>query len=230
MGGLASDALKISPQKSPGFPGRFSLVSLGLRDTPAGLAQVIFTLVPLNTLLLAQLHGLEKIRLRSVICAIVGSGGIAIVVGSLGGVIPTAISITELLCATLCTAEAFVLAKVLPIPSALLTIATGMTVGAVILLLLSLVTGEVRQLPHQSLTWFALIFNGIGSALLFALYFRLLRILKVSTLSYVFLLSPLAAIGLSAILDHEGVTLPFLIGGIVVLGSVYIGIRPPALR
>ena len=59
----------------------FLLISLGLVATPASRYQILMATVPLLTVFLSALHGIEAISVRGVLGSLLAVGGIAITVG-----------------------------------------------------------------------------------------------------------------------------------------------------
>jgi drug/metabolite transporter (DMT)-like permease len=67
-----------------------------------------------------------------------------------------------------------------------------------------------------------------GSVLVFVLYLVVLRHWDASRAAYVFVLSPITAVALSAWLDGEPVGPSLVAGGVLVLAGVYLGALRPA--
>jgi drug/metabolite transporter (DMT)-like permease len=108
--------------------------------------------------------------------------------------------------------------------------AVGMVAGTVVLFLGSLVAGETLELPHGAATWTALIYLvTLGSVAVFLLYVFVLRRWAASRAAYAFLFSPIVSLALSAWLDDEPVTAGLILGGLLVLGGVYIGALRPSV-
>lgn len=69
---------------------------------------------------------------------------------------------------------------------------------------MSVAAGEDHQLPTEPATWIALGYAVlVGSVVVFLLVVRLIRAWGASRASYLFVVSPLFAIGLSVWLDDE---------------------------
>jgi drug/metabolite transporter (DMT)-like permease len=84
--------------------------------------------------------------------------------------------------------------------------------------------GEQRAIPQLPTTWYSLGFTVIfGSVVLFGLYFWLLRTYAATTASYVFLVSPVATLALGAWLANEQITMAVVVGGLLIIGGVYVG-------
>jgi drug/metabolite transporter (DMT)-like permease len=61
----------------------------------------------------------------------------------------------------------------------------------------------------------------------FGLYVFVLERWSASLVSYEFLLIPVVTAIYSALLTGEALTLPVLLGGLIILGGVYVGLYPP---
>jgi drug/metabolite transporter (DMT)-like permease len=207
----------------------FGLAFVAIRMTGAGLAQVLLGTVPLMTLVLVPLHGLERFRPRAMVGSLVALVGIAILAADrialdipLGG-IGLALVVALLL------AEAGIVAKLTPGADPIATNAVGPLAGVGLLVPLSLIVGERWALPSQQDTWLAAAYLGvIGSVAVFWLFIVVLRRWTASAASFQFLLIPLATVPFSAWLTGEVVTPLMLVGGAVVLLGVYVGVFLPA--
>jgi drug/metabolite transporter (DMT)-like permease len=149
----------------------FALSYWGLVHVPAGQAAVVGALLPLVTLFLAVAHALERLSWRALAGGIVAVAGVAVVSGDQVSSDVPLVSLLALLAGIVCGAEASIVVKRLPPVDPFATNAVAMTVGAVILLVLSLMSGESRTLPSQAATWVAFVYlvslGTIGVFLLF---------------------------------------------------------------
>jgi drug/metabolite transporter (DMT)-like permease len=207
-----------------GFALSYAFVYFGLKEAHAGPAQVILALVPLLTILLAVGQGQERFSARGLGGALVAAGGIAIIFrDQLGGSTPL-VSLLALVAGAVVIAETGILIKGFPRTDPTIMNAVGMSVGVVLLLGLSLATGEGWALPAKTDTWLALGYLvTFGSVVVFTLVLRVLRAWSASTSSYSFLLTPLVTIVVAAALVGELPTPAFVVGGAVVLLGVYVG-------
>ena len=114
--------------------------------------------------------------------------------------------------------------KWLPRTDPMVMNAVGMSVGVVLLLGLSAISGEKWAMPTKVDTWLALGYLvTLGSVVVFTLALRVLRAWSASTASYQFLLMPLVTIAVAAAIGGELPSAAFLVGGAVVVLGVYIG-------
>jgi drug/metabolite transporter (DMT)-like permease len=196
----------------------------GLLRVSAGLAGPLLALAPLMTLFFAAAHGVEKLRWRGVVGAVVATAGVLFgVVGGLGGAAHLP-SLLALVGGVACLAEASVAFKLFPRSHPLVTNAVALTTGVPLLAALSLLTGEQWALPNTLNTWAAFAYlTLIGSVGVFYLYVYVLSKWTASTTSYMFLLMPVATVLIAAWLLGEVITLSFVIGAALVLVGVWIG-------
>jgi drug/metabolite transporter (DMT)-like permease len=202
----------------------YAFIYWALVYVPASLAIVFLTLGPLFTFLFAWAHGQEAFRWRGLIGALVAFAGILIGLGAeIGSTVPL-IPLLALVAGVVVMAEGTVLYKSYPSSEPLAVNALAMSVGAAILLLISLVFGETWSLPATQTTWIAYGYLVLGgSVLMFYLFLYVLDRWTASATSYILLLVPVATIIIAAWLLDETVSLRFLGGSAVVLVGVWFG-------
>jgi drug/metabolite transporter (DMT)-like permease len=212
------------------FGAGFAFVYWGLVHAPAGLSQVLLACVPLFTFGLALAHRQERFRLEGLVGAALAVAGIAVVFGSgYDTGVPTS-SMLATLAGAVCWAEALVLVKAFPDVHPAAMNAVGMTVGAGLLLGLSIVSGEELALPEAASTLTAQAYLVLaGSLAVFWLYVFVAQRWSASAASYQLVLIPLVTVVVSAWLQDEPVTPAFGVGSALVLLGVYVGaLRRPA--
>ena len=211
-----------------GFGAAFGIAFVAIPMTGAGTAQLLLGLVPLLTIILARLHGLEQFRLRAILGASVALAGLAILAADrVAADVPLA-GIGLAFVTALCMAEASVVVKLTPRAHPIATNAVGMGAAAVLLLPLSWLVGESWILPTQSDTWAAVLYLIVaGSVAVFGLNVFVLGRWPASVVSFEFLLIPLATVPFSALLTGEAITPLMLVGGAIILVGVYLGALAP---
>jgi drug/metabolite transporter (DMT)-like permease len=213
-----------------GFGAAFGLAFIAIPMTGAGAGQLLLGLVPLLTLILAPIHGLEPFRLRAVIGSLIALAGVAILAADRISMDVPLEGIALGFAVALLFAESGVVVKLTPRADPVATNAIGMLVGTAVLLPISLLTGERWALPTQQDTWAAMIYLVLaGSVAVFWLYVFVLRRWTASAASFEFLLIPLATIPFSALLTGEVITPVMLLGGALILGGVYLGALAPSV-
>lgn len=212
------------------FAATFALMYYAFVELHAGFGQILLALVPLLTVLLAAAHGEERVHVRPLVGALMALVGVAIMTSaSLEESLPI-LSVLAGLGGAFCFAESAVLVRILPPVHPVTMNAVGMTAGAAALLLGASVIGESFVLPDDTSTWAALVYLvTLGSVGVFLLYLFVLGRWTASRVAYSFLLSPIVSILLSVWLDDEPVGPGLVLGGLLVLGGVYVGaLRAPS--
>lgn len=204
--------------------GAFVLASWGLVKTPASLASVLLALMPLLTIFLAYLHGLESLRWQGLIGSLLSVAGIAVVFSGSTGAALSIPRVLAIIAAAAFLAEAGVVVKKFPRSHPFAMNAIAMTVGVIILGMVSLLSGERWVIPSQADTWIALGYLVIVvTVFAFLLYLYVLRRWTASGSSYAFVMSPLITVILAAQLAGEQITSNFIVGAGLVLSGVVFG-------
>ena len=162
--------------------------------------------------------------MEGLVGAIVALIGVVVVFADqLGADVPLA-SLVLIVLGVLCIAEAGVIVKWIPRSDPFGTNAVAMTIGALLLLALTIVSGEPILIPGGQQAVMALIYLVIlGTVLLFGAYVYALTRWTASAVSYSTLLMPLVAVPTAAILTGEPITPLLVIGGAIMLAGVYVG-------
>jgi len=207
----------------------FVLISWGLVATPASRYQILMATVPLLTVFLSSFHGIEAISRRGIFGSLLAVGGIAF---TAGGATASGLSLPHtaaILLAALFIAEGGVLIKTFPPNPPIMTNAIGMTIGAVILGIASLVSGEEWTIPTQTSTWIAFLYLVVFVTIVaFLLYMFVLRRWSASGTSYGFVLVPLVTIVVASTVAGEEITWNFVIGAALVLAGALVGALLPS--
>ena len=210
-----------------------ALIYRGLVDTPAGVSQVILSLVPLVTFVFAVGHGLEPFRWNALIGALIAVVGVGLVFNDqLGSNVPV-MGLVSILAASVTIAETTVILKWFPRGHPLAFNAVALPLAAAIFLVASLLFGEPHSLPRSPEVWLSfswlIIVGTIGVMTLFVV---IIKRLSASVASYQFLLMPLVTVAASSVITGERVSPAFVVGAAIVLLGVYVGIlrgaREPA--
>ena len=207
----------------------FLLISWGLVATPASRYQILMATVPLLTVFLSALHGIEAISLRGVLGSLLAVGGIAITVGGSSASELSLPHVAAILVAAVFIAEGGVMIKKFPPNPPIMTNAIAMTVGGFILGLASLVSGEQWTIPTLTSTWIAFIYLVVFvTVVAFLLYMFVLSKWSASRTSYGFVLVPLVTIVVASSVVGEEITWNFLVGAGFVLAGVLVGALLPS--
>lgn len=209
----------------------FGLLYWALVEVPTGVGVVILALVPLLTLMVAVIQGVEPFRWLAAFGAVVAAAGVAVIsADQLAGSVPPLPMLAALL-AAVAIAQSSVLIKRLPDVHPITTNAIAMLVGAAVLGTVSRVLGEPWILPGEAPTWVAIGYLVlIGTVVVYALGLFVLTRWTASSASYLHILLPLVAVPLGAWLRSERVSPLFLVGAAVVMVGVYVGVVVAARR
>ena len=209
----------------------FGLAFVAIPMTGAGAGQLLLGLVPLLTLILAPLHGLEPFRLRAMLgslVALVGVGILAAIASPSTSRWPASGWGSSLRSSSRRRASC---SSSPPAPTRSRATRSACSTGALILVPISFLLGEQWALPTQSDTWAAMIYLVVpGSLGVFWLFVVVLRRWTASAVSFEFLLIPLATIPFSALLTGEVITPLMLVAGAIILAGVYLGALAPDPR
>ena len=207
-----------------GFALAYAFLYEALGDAPAGTTMLMLAIVPLLTVLLAAAQRIERLRAIGVAGAAVACVGIGVVSADQLTLAVPAASLALLVAAATCQAESGLIVKRFPPGDPITANAVAMLVGAALLAGAALLIGEPFVVPTMPATWIAMLYLiGPGSIGVFVLLLYVLERWTASATSYAFLLFPLVAIVLGALLLGEPVRPSFLLGGLIVLAGVYIG-------
>ena len=195
-----------------------------LRDVPAGIGAVVLAVGPLLTLLLAVAHGMERLSARALAGAVVALAGSAVIFAEPGGQGFGWGSFALLGLAALCASEAVVVSKRVSVAQHPVTINfVGMTVGAAVLLVVAWAGGDHLALPRTGEAQLAVAYLVAATVVLFLLVLFVVQRWTASATSYLFVLMPLVAVVMGALLLDEAITVATVVGGAIVCGGVYVG-------
>ena len=206
-----------------GFAGAYGCLYWALQEVPAGVAAVVVAIGPLLTLLLAVAHGLERLQGRALAGAVVAVAGSVLIFFQPGSTSFGLVSLAVLAVAALCASEAVVISKLCGPQHPLVINFVGMTAGAAALLIVSAAAGERLTVPKEGETQLALVYLVAGTVGLFLFVLLVVQRWTASATSYIFVLMPVVAVAVGALLADERITVTTLLGGAIVCAGVYFG-------
>ncbi|MFL5727789.1 MAG: DMT family transporter [Chloroflexota bacterium] len=213
------------------FAAFFGFIYAGLVNASVGIATTTLALGPLLTLGMATAVGLERLRPAAVAGALIAFAGIGVMYASaLSASVPISSLALLVSGAVSFAAGGIVVKRTAPIdPVVQNGIATS--VGAAVLVALSIITGEPLTLPRSAETWIAFAYLVVpGTIVTFGILLYLLHRWPASRVAYQFVLAPIVAIGLAALLLGEPVEPAVIAGtGLVILGVWLGALRPTAV-
>ena len=202
-----------------------SMLFISAYRLPGGVAATVASTQPLMVVFLACAVLASPIRLVSVLAALVGAVGVALLV-----LTPTAaldaIGIVAGLAGAAAMACGTVLSRKWQPPVSLFTFtAWQLTAGGLLLVPVVLVFEPAIPVPTMGnllgLAWLGL----VGAALTYALWFRGIARLAPSIVSSLLLLSPVTAVLLGWLVLDQSLTALQITGVLLVIGSIWLGQR-----
>ena len=128
----------------------FLFINWGLVATPAGRASILMATIPLLSVFLSALHGVERITRRGLLGASLAVAGIAVTAASPANGQASLPHMAAILMGAGLSAEGGVLVKWFPPSPVVVTNAIAVTVGGAILGIASLAAGEAWIVPAQA--------------------------------------------------------------------------------
>jgi drug/metabolite transporter (DMT)-like permease len=194
-----------------------------MQEVPAGIAAVVLAAGPLLTLLLAVAHGMERFSGRALLGALVALTGSALIFFQRGSIDFGWASFALLGVAALCASEAVVVSKLAGRQHPVVMNFLGMSAGAVVLLVVAAASGERLALPADGETRLAVAYLVAATVGLFLLVLVVVQRWTASATSYVFVLMPVVAVALGALVADEAIAATTILGGAIVCAGVYVG-------
>lgn len=202
----------------------YALMYWALVEVTAGIAAVVLAMVPLITPFLAAAHRQETISMRAIVGALIALGGVTwMTIGPEGLTLPLT-GLIAILLAAFSVSESVVLSKVVSANHPAVTNAVAMAFGSALLIAVSGVAGETWAIPGETDSLIAVVYLILfGSIGLFVLTLLVVRKWTASAVAYAFVLFPVVALLLEAMLTDEVLTLKKVIGALVVMAGVWVG-------
>lgn len=202
-----------------------SLLFVAAYRLPGGVAATVASVQPLFAVFLAALLLGSAIRVMAIVAALIGIGGVALLV-----LAPHAALDPAGVAAGLAAAAAMALGSILtrkwrPAAPLLTFTAWQLTAGGLLLVPVVFLFDPVLPMPTTGnlagLAWLGL----IGGALTYALWFRGIGRLEAPVVSSLLFLSPLTAVLLGWVFLGEALNLIQIAGIVLVIGSIWLSQR-----
>jgi drug/metabolite transporter (DMT)-like permease len=205
------------------FAAAYGCIYWAMQEVPAGIAAVMLAIGPLLTLLLAVAHGMERLSGRALAGALVALVGSVVIFFQPESLAFGWESFALLGAGALCAAQAVVVSKLVGRQHPAAINFVGMSAGAVVLVVAAAAAGERLVLPAAGETRLALAYLVAASVGLFLLALVVVQRWTASAASYVFVLMPVIAVALGALIADEPITATTIAGGALVSAGVYLG-------
>lgn len=205
------------------FGAAYGCLYWAMQEVPAGIAAVVLAVGPLLTLLLAVAHGMERLSRRALVGALIAIAGSSVIFFQSGAITFGWGSFALLVIAALCAAEAVVVSKLVGRQHPVVMNFVGMSIGAAVLLIVAAAAGERLVLPADGETQLAVAYLVAATVGLFLLVLFVIQRWTASASSYVFVLMPVVAVALGALVADEAIAVTTIVGGAIVCVGVYVG-------
>ena len=207
------------------FAAFFALYNVAMGYTTAARASLALSTLPLQTMVVGALLGIERLSARKAAGVAIAMAGVAGALASGLAYAPASAWRGELIMAgaVLCMAFYNVWARpFIQRSSALGFLASGMGAGAVVLVLLAAASGRLTALETFGIRqWLAGLYLGAGGgALAFVLWVVALRHASPTRVATTMTVNPVAAALLAAVLVGEPVTPNLLVGLVAVFAGI----------
>jgi drug/metabolite transporter (DMT)-like permease len=196
------------------------LMYWGLLQVSSDIAAIVYATVPLAAIILSICFRLEKYRLRLILGALLGLYGVEVIFGVAMGFGINIVFLVAVIGGALCNAVGMIAAKKAQEVNPILMNGVGFALGASMLLVVSLLTGETIALPSQQVTWLAIGFLVAVSVVGYSLNVYIIQQKSVTYASFSNVLTPLVTIATSSVMFGEAITPAFIVGG----GLIFAGL------
>jgi drug/metabolite transporter (DMT)-like permease len=205
----------------------FVLYNVAMAYTTAARASLALSTLPLQTMVVGSLLGLERLTVRKTIGVLIAVLGVAMALASGLVAAPAGAWRGELIMtgAVLCMAFYNVWSRpFIQRSSALGFLAVGMGAGAAALIILGVVTGRVTVLADFGTPqWIAGVYLGIGGgALAFILWVLALERASPTRVANTMTVNPIVASLLATQLVGEPITIDLIVGMIAVFAGIFV--------
>lgn len=205
----------------------FILYNIAISFTTAARASLALATLPLHTMVVAALLGVEPLTIRKTVgvCLAVLGAGAALAAGLASAPVGAWRGELIMTAAVLCMAFYNVLSRpIMRRSSALGFLTVGMGAGAVALLVVGFLTGSISSLKNlQTQQWIAGLYLGIGGgAAAFILWVMALERATPTRVANTMTVNPIAAALLAALLVGEPITPDLVFGLIAVFAGIWL--------
>jgi drug/metabolite transporter (DMT)-like permease len=205
------------------FGAAYGCLYWAMQEVPAGIAAVVLAAGPLLTLLLAVAHRMERLSARALLGALFAIIGSAVIFFQPSSLAFGWESFALLGVAAVCASESVVVSKLAGRQHPVAMNFVGMSAGAVVLVAVAALSGERLALPADGETQFAVAYLVVATVALFLLVLVVVQRWAASAAAYIFVVMPVIAVGLGAVLADEAIAATTVVGGAIVCAGVYVG-------
>lgn len=217
-------ALKVYVVSGMSIFASMTAVYWGAQFIPSGWIAVVFGLSPIFTGVLSKvLYQQKSFSMLQLIGMVCGLAGLITIFGNSSDFnADAAWGILAVLVSTIIHALSAVVIKRIDAPlTGMQATLGGLTVAVPLFLISILINSGQVSLDIPSSAWGAIIYMGvIATALGFSLYYFILKNMDAIKVSMITLITPVTALLLGALLNNEPLTMPILLGAILVVAGL----------
>ena len=199
--------------------------------TSVATATLCYYMQPTIVILLSPIFFRERLTARKLLCALCAAGGMVLVSGILeggSGGAGDARGILLGLSAAVFYAAVIILNKKVSVPDAYEKTILQLLAAAIVMIpYLLLGGGGSLALPETRGLIMLLLVGLVHTGLAYALYFGSMPALPAQSIAVLSYIDPVAALILSALILKEGLSLPALIGAVLIIGSALVSELSP---
>jgi drug/metabolite transporter (DMT)-like permease len=204
----------------------WALVAWAQQEVTSAMTAVLYSLIPLMTLLIAASLSIESLTIRKVTGLVTASVGTAVIVGFQGGeggnvrMILVILFACSLLAAGAVYAKRFVTARVAALPMVTIQLGMAFLVSAPLALLSD---GAPRwdQLTPAVLGA-SLTLGVVGTGLAFLIYYTLIERIGATNATMITYITPIIGVLAGGLILDEPITMSLLIGGAAIVLGVWV--------
>ena len=194
--------------------------------TTVAVATLCYYMQPTIVVLLSPLFFLERLTAKKAVCALVAILGMVLVSGVSGSSVARSGSLRGILpglgAAVLYAAVVMMNKRISGVGAYQKSVIQLLSAGLVMIPYL-LLTGGFRQVELPAPTLFLVLAVGVvHTGLAYLLYFRSMEGLRLQSIAILSYIDPVSALFFSALFLHEPLSLPCIVGAVLIIGSAVV--------
>lgn len=208
----------------------YYFIAYGEQYVSAGLAALIFSAMPVFMLLFSMLFLKERVALTQLLGLVLGFGSLTMILVNVGQhfSFDHLLGVFAVLAAAIMHGLCYVITKARASEISAITFnALPIGVAGAAMVALGWVIEDVSYAQISAQSWYALVYLAlVASVGGFIVYFHLLQRLSTVVVSYVFIIFPVVAIALDAVLGGDPITTQMLVyAGLMLVGFTLTKVR-----
>jgi drug/metabolite transporter (DMT)-like permease len=204
----------------------WALVAWAQQEVTSAMTAVLYSLIPLMTLLIAASLTIESLTMRKTAGLVLASGGTAVIVGFQGdnagnvGMVLVILFACALLAAGAVYAKRFVTSRVTALPMVTIQLAMAFLVSTP----LALIADGPPQWGQltAAVLGASLTLGAVGTGLAFLIYYTLIERVGATNATMITYITPIIGVLAGGLILDEPVTTSLLVGGVAIVFGVWI--------